>query len=351
MTNLIPKILKEKNNRLAFCSILILSGFPLLALIAGFISLDNKIIMFRLKKRQLIFLLIILLSYFYGYLTYGIQSSSTLINIISSVFIFTNNINFSDSRLELRFINIYIVANILFLCFEIFNITNFNNRFESFFNEPSYFAIISGYLLIRLGYINKTKVQMALLIVFVLITKSITGILFILFYVIANRKKFNKQFLIFVLPILLLISFYFLEFSFIYERLVNINSDLSTSIRIFLPLLVIKGVFDTEGILGTGYGYLDDFLLNKFNTSNDFDFFLKYDFYGNVMYNTNIDNVFYYIIASMGIPGIVFCAFFVIFSLKQKGLKFTILTLILGFSMGILSLPIFINRFFISSAK
>ena len=69
------------------------------------------------------------------------------------------------------------------------------------------------------------------------------------------------------------------------------------------------------------------------------------------MYNTNIDNVFYYIIASMGIPGIVFCAFFVIFSLKQKGLKFTILTLILGFSMGILSLPIFINRFFISSAK
>ena len=156
---------------------------------------------------------------------------------------------------------------------------------------------------------------MALLIVFVLITKSITGILFILFYVIANRKKFNKQFLIFVLPILLLISFYFLEFSFIYERLVNINSDLSTSIRIFLPHLVIKGVFDTEGILGTGYGYLDDFLLNKFNTSNDFDFFLKYDFYGNVMYNTNIDNVFYYIIASMGIPGIVLLCLFLSFFL------------------------------------
>lgn len=345
MTSLIPNIFKEKNNRLVFCSILILSGFPILSLIAGFICLENKKIMFKQTKRQFIFLLIIILSYFYGYLTFGIHSSGSLINIISSVFIFTNNTNFSDRRLELRFINFYIVANSLFFFFEIFNVTNFNNRFETFFIEPSYLAIISGYLLIRLGLNSKTNIQMVTLMLLIFISKSITGVIFILYYVISNRKHIHGQFIIFVLPLLLFTSFYFLESTYIIERIANISSDLSAIIRVFFPLLVIKGIYDNNGALGTGYGYLDDFLIHHYKSSTEFDFFLKKDFYGNVMYNTNIDNVYYYILASLGVLGFLFCMYITIYSLKKNGWKFTVITLILGFSMGFLTLPIFINRF------
>ena len=344
MTNVIPNILKENNNRLLFCSILILSGLPLLAAVAGLLSMTNYRVMLRQKKSVFILLLIVILSYCYGYVSFRTHSLSSLFNIIISVILFVGNRNFSDRRLELRFINIYIIANVIFICYEIFNITNYDNRFESFFIEPSYLAIVSGYLLIRLGLNNDKKVQIAILILFIFASQSITGILFITYYLISNRQKISRSIIV-SMGVLLLIWLSFFQLDFIFYRLGNITSDISTTIRVIAPLLVIKGVIMSEGLLGSGYGYLDEFLVNKYKYTSEMDFFLKKDFYGKVVFNTNVDNVYYYLFASMGILGFVACIYFTIYSVRTNGLKYTLMTLMLGFSMGFLTLPIFISRF------
>lgn len=285
----------------------------------------------------------------------------TLLHLYAIV-IFSSQIkiNISDKGLT-YFIAIFLIINYASLCFVygfgllqwmVLDDSRGFLRYQFIFSEPSYLAIYAAILIYFSGTAISDKYIKYLLIILlftlIYLSASASGMILSVIGLLLSSYKSNngirKNNLITTTvsaAIALILTSFAFDNDFIRSRLdtFSIEQDTAFFLRFIAPWMVVDNVISTHPITGSGFGFLNSYLLNNYA---NYDFMAKIDANNDYIENTNIDNIFAFVISSLGVP----LAAFVLYKLYRisriaGGLRRSIFIFSLSFFMGSFIGPLF----------
>lgn len=316
----------------------ILMGLPLVGLIISLPLISRNQ---SFKHKELAVIGLVILSLLISLLRVGKADIVPMIYLLLSYTLYRSNIR------TIADISDYVVFGSLVLHCLTFLVGGdhfwLGDRFQSFFLEPSYLALICGYALIlrnRRIYSIESLIHIAL----ILSTKSFIGLLFVSVFILIRAPKRVR--VVLFLTFAIFSNFIFTSKIGLFNR--DLSSDLSLLIRLLYPLEIMKIVFLEHKLLfGLGYGQIDNWILDMYLISDELNFFIKRSWDGSIILNTNVDNILYNLVLSLGV--LIVPVFFLIrknlrsFWINDK--SEVILLILLVFSSGHVIGPLFIYHF------
>ncbi len=304
-------------------------------------------------------------SYFLGIVSgwpQGHLAASEMILHLLVLLIFFLLIDLRHSKKQvILFVKIFIAVNILTLALQVTGLSFLDTflldtrgalRYRFIFREPSFLGIYTATLiyLINISYSQKKETLVLTLMLFSIVLMSLSAaavFLSIIGLLMARKKhdwgKINISRSFYISAIVAAIIFISFNLPFISDRMdqMSIGADVSYYIRVIAPWAAAAHILNEYPLTGVGFGYLEAYILNN---SQDFAFMAKPMAEGGYAVNTNVDNLYAFLLMSLGPVLFLLLIFAIIVHLRRKSsVSNAIFLLSLGFFTGAFVHPLFLG--------
>lgn len=304
-------------------------------------------------------------SYFLGIvsgLPQGHLAASEMILHLLAMLIFFLLIDLRHSRQQvILFAKIFIAVNMLTLALHVTGFSFFDTflldtrgalRYKFIFREPSFLGIYTATLiyLINISYSQNKETLVLTLMLFSIVMMSLSSVsifLSIIGLLMARKnrdwRKINILKSFYISAIVAIIIFISFNLPFISSRMdqISIGADYSTYIRVIAPWVAAAHILNEYPITGVGFGYLEAYILNN---PQDFVFMATPMAEGGYTENTNVDNLYAFLLMSLGPILFLLLIFEIIVHLRRKSsVSNAIFLLSLGFCTGAFIHPLFLG--------